>query len=137
MKIIKASAVTAKQAPATAFVGAVYQEELVGAPTPPSHLRINRVTFTPGGRTNWHTHPATQTLHVLTGVGRLQELGKPAQVLLPGDTAIIPPGVKHWHGAAPGHHFVHLALTETDDKGDYVVWLEPVSEADYAASANI
>jgi quercetin dioxygenase-like cupin family protein len=134
MKIVKAASLTAKQAPATAFVGTVYQEELIGTPPPPSRLRVNRVTFTPGARTNWHTHPATQTLHVLSGVGRLQELGKPLQILLPGDTASIPPGVKHWHGAAPGSHFVHLALTETDDKGEYVVWLEPVADADYTKS---
>ena len=69
-----------------------------------------RVTFTPGGRTNWHTHPATQTLHVLTGVGRLQELGKPAQALLPGDTAIIPPGVKHWRNWLPSTYYCTHAL---------------------------
>jgi quercetin dioxygenase-like cupin family protein len=137
MKIIKAADIKAKQGPANAFVGTVFAEELISAPQPPSRLRVNRVTFTPGGRTNWHTHPATQTLHVLSGVGRLQELGKTAQELLPGDTAVIPPGVKHWHGAAPGCHFVHLALTETDDNGDYVVWLEPVSEPDYAKSSQV
>jgi quercetin dioxygenase-like cupin family protein len=132
MKIVKAASITAKQAPATSFGGIVWQEELIGTPEKPSHLRVNRVTFTPGGRTNWHTHPVAQTLVCMSGVGRLVEAGKEVQELLPGDTAFIPAGVKHWHGAAPGCHFVHLALTETDAKGDYIAWLEPVSEADYA-----
>ncbi len=132
MKIVKAANVTAKAAPASYFGGVVFQEELIGSPEKPSNLRVNRVTFTPGGRTNWHTHPVAQTLHVLSGVGRLQEIGMPVHELLPGDTAVIPVGVKHWHGAAPGCHFVHLALTETDAKGEYIAWMEPVSEADYA-----
>jgi quercetin dioxygenase-like cupin family protein len=96
-----------------------------------SRLRASRVSFTPGGRTNWHTHAVGQVLYVLTGVGRYQALGGPVQVILPGDTVIIPPGLKHWHGAAPDHQMAHLAMSETSDKGEATTWLEPVSDADY------
>ena len=131
MKIHKANAQPSKAAPAKWFVGGVWADEVVAAPEAPSRLRVNRVTFLPGGRTNWHTHPIGQVLHILSGVGRLQEVGKLVQILMPGDTAVIAQGVKHWHGAAPGHTFVHLALTEADDKGETATWLEPVSDADY------
>ena len=66
--------------------------EEVFAPEAPSRLRASRVSFTPGGRTNWHTHAVGQVLYVLTGVGRYQTLGGPVQAILPGDTVVIPPG---------------------------------------------
>jgi quercetin dioxygenase-like cupin family protein len=97
----------------------------------PSRMRATRVSFTPGARTNWHTHPVGQVLYVLSGVGRYQEDGQAAVELLPGDTVIIPPDAKHWHGAAPGHLFSHLAMSEVTDKGEGTVWLEPVSDTDY------
>ena len=84
-----------------------------------------------GGRTNWHTHAVGQVLYVLTGVGRYQLEGEAPQVLLPGDTVIIPPGARHWHGGAPDHMMTHLAMSETDDKAAATTWLEPVSDADY------
>jgi quercetin dioxygenase-like cupin family protein len=131
MKIYKPSARPTKSAPADKFVGGVWQDELVPAPEAPSRLRVNKVSFMPGGRTNWHTHPVAQVLHVLSGVGRVQETGKPVRALFPGDTAVIGKDVKHWHGSAPGHSFVHLALTECDAAGESATWLEPVSDADY------
>jgi quercetin dioxygenase-like cupin family protein len=131
MKIFKPTARAAKAAPADKFVGGVWQDELVPAPEAPSRLRVNKVSFMPGGRTNWHTHPVAQILHVVSGVGRLQEVGKPAQILMPGDTAVIGKGVKHWHGAASGHTFSHIAMTECDDAGETATWLEPVSDDDY------
>ena len=72
-----------------------------------------------------------QVLYVLSGVGRYQTLGEEVQVLLPGDTVVIPPGVKHWHGAAPDHMMAHLAMSESNEKGEATTWLEPVSDADY------
>jgi quercetin dioxygenase-like cupin family protein len=105
--------------------------EEVYAPEAPSRLRASRVTFTPGGRTNWHTHAVGQVLYVLSGVGRYQMQGESVQLLLPGDTVVIPPGAKHWHGAAPDHMMAHLALSESDDKGQATTWLEAVSDADY------
>lgn len=132
MKIHRPADRASKVAPAKWFVGPVYQDELVGDPGAPSRLRVNKVSFMPGGRTNWHTHPVAQILYVLSGVGRLQEDGQPVRALLPGDTAVIGAGVKHWHGAAPANTFVHIAMTECDASGGYATWLEPVSDADYA-----
>ena len=94
-------------------------------------MRASKVTFTPGARTNWHTHAVGQVLHVLSGVGRYQLEGEPVQVLLPGDTVVIPPKARHWHGGAPDSMMTHLALSETSETGEATTWLEPVSEADY------
>jgi quercetin dioxygenase-like cupin family protein len=91
-----------------------------------------RVSFEPGARTAWHTHPLGQTLHVLTGVGRVQSEGGPVREIRPGDTVWIPPQEKHWHGAAPGNAMVHLAFQESLE-GSHVTWLEQVSEEDYRA----
>lgn len=89
------------------------------------------VTFEPGARTAWHTHPLGQTLIVTAGVGRVQQEGQAIQVIRPGDTVWIPPGVKHWHGAAAGNGMSHVAIAELLD-GSAVQWLEQVSEEDYA-----
>jgi len=94
-------------------------------------VRASRVTFTPGARTNWHTHAVGQILYVLSGVGRYQLQGEAVQVLLPGDTVIIPPQARHWHGGAPDHMMTHLAISETSAAGEATTWLEPVSDADY------
>jgi quercetin dioxygenase-like cupin family protein len=119
-----------KKAPDASFTGVVWQNE-VFAPEQPSRLRATRVTFTPGARTNWHTHAVGQILYVLSGVGRYQMEGEAVQVLLPGDTVVIPPGARHWHGGAPDQMMAHLALSETSDKGEATTWLEPVSDVDY------
>lgn len=129
-KIIRAGERATKTQPASSFVGTVYADEVVVG-EPPSRMRGTRVTFTPGARTNWHTHPVGQTLYCLHGVGRYQAVGEPLQELRPGDTVIIPPDVKHWHGSAPGQLFAHLALSEVSDTGEGTVWLEAVSDADY------
>jgi len=130
-RIMRAASRPTKKAPAANFTGGVLHEE-VFAPEQPSRLRASRVTFTPGGRTNWHTHAVGQVLYVLSGVGRYQMVGEAMQVLLPGDTVIIAPGAKHWHGAAPDHMMSHLAMSEANDKGEATTWLEPVSDQDYA-----
>ena len=85
------------------------------------------VTFEPGARSAWHTHPAGQRLVVMAGVGLTQEWGKPVQVIRPGDVVWCPPGVKHWHGAAPTTAMTHLAVTGTAD-GRNVTWMEKVSD---------
>lgn len=90
------------------------------------------VTFEPGARSAWHTHPAGQYLLVTAGVGRTQEEGKPIQELRPGDVVWCPPGVKHWHGAGPTTAMTHLAVTGTVD-GKNVTWMEKVSDAQYSA----
>ena len=90
------------------------------------------VTFEPGARSAWHTHPAGQRLVVLSGVGLTQELGKPVQVIRPGDVVACPPGVKHWHGAGPTTAMTHLAVTGYAD-GKNVTWMEKVSDEQYHA----
>ena len=130
-KVIPASARVTKQQPNTYFVGTVYADEVVVGEKP-SRMRATRVTFTPGGRTNWHTHPVGQVLWCLHGTGRVQQEGQPLLELQPGDTVTIPPNVRHWHGSAPGFLFAHLAMSEINDKGEGTVWLEPVSDADYS-----
>lgn len=90
------------------------------------------VTFAPGARSAWHTHPAGQRLVVTAGVGLVQEWGQPVQVIRPGDVVNCPPGVKHWHGAAPTTAMTHLAVTGMKD-GQNVNWMEKVSDAQYQA----
>ena len=88
------------------------------------------VTFEPGARSAWHTHPKGQRLVVTSGVGLTQEWGKAVQVLRPGDAVWCPPGVKHWHGAAPTTAMTHLAVTGSLD-GKNVTWMEKVSDEQY------
>lgn len=105
-------------------------------PVWPADTSINAsgglVTFEPGARSAWHTHPAGQRLVVTTGVGLTQEWGKPVQVIRPGDVVWCPPGVKHWHGAAPTTGMTHLAVTGTVD-GKNVTWMGKVTDAQYNA----
>ncbi|GAA0739749.1 (R)-mandelonitrile lyase [Ideonella azotifigens] len=90
------------------------------------------VTFEPGARSAWHSHPKGQQLVVLSGFGRTQELGKPVQELRPGDVVWCPPGVKHWHGASPTTAMTHIAVTGTAN-GKNVEWMEKVSDEQYTA----
>jgi len=131
-RIIRSSDFVTKTAPADKFVGQVMQDQ-VFVPEDPSRLRATRVTFLPGGRTNWHTHAVGQVLYVLSGVGRYQLEGQPVQEIRPGDTVVIPPNSRHWHGASPDCMMCHLALSESDDSGAATEWLEPVSDDDFNA----
>lgn len=88
------------------------------------------VTFEPGARTAWHTHPLGQTLIVTAGCGRVQLLGGPIEEIRPGDIVWIEPGEKHWHGAAPTTAMTHIAIAEALD-GKVVDWMEKVSDEDY------
>ena len=117
--------------PPSWFTGAVR----VDAPfkgTAPARVSGATVTFEPGARTAWHTHPLGQTLIVTAGAGRVQESGKPVQVIKAGDTVWIPPGVKHWHGAAATTGMTHVAVAEALD-GKVVDWLEQVSDQEYGS----
>jgi quercetin dioxygenase-like cupin family protein len=111
------------------FTGTVWQDPIVEAPEP-ARVRAVRVSFDPGARTAWHTHPLGQTLHLVSGVGRVQAWGGPVREIKAGDTVWIPPGEKHWHGAAPRHGMVHIAIHEALN-GVQVNWLEKVSDDDY------
>ena len=121
-----------RRASADWFTGTVWQDAIIEAPSP-ARIRAVRVSFEPGSRTAWHTHPLGQTLHVLSGIGRVQPWGGPVREIRPGDTVWIPPDEKHWHGAAPTIGMVHLALHEHLD-GVHVTWLEQVSDEDYAVA---
>ncbi|MEL6297581.1 MAG: cupin domain-containing protein [Pseudomonadota bacterium] len=132
MEIIKANARPSAKANADYFGGDVYQDPIY-QPDEPARARSLRVTFMPGGRTNWHTHPLGQTLYVLSGVGRIQKEGEPVIEIREGDTVWIPPGEKHWHGAAPDRMMVHIAIQEALD-GSNITWLEAVADEDYAAA---
>lgn len=108
------------------FTGSVRVDPLVGA-VPPGRASAAVVTFEPGARTHWHTHPLGQTLFVLSGAGRVQHDGGPIQAIRAGDVVRIGPGERHWHGASPTTAMAHLAITETLDGTD-VEWLEPVAD---------
>lgn len=115
--------------PADWFTGTVR----VDAPfkgTAPAAVSGATVTFEPGARTAWHTHPLGQTLIVTAGTGWVQESGKAVQVIKPGDTVWIAPHVKHWHGATATTAMTHIAIAEVQD-GKVVDWMEQVSEAEY------
>lgn len=98
--------------------------------SPPARVSGGTVTFEPGARTAWHTHPLGQTLIVTAGAGLVQHWGGSIQEIAPGDTVWIPPGVKHWHGASPTTAMTHIAISETLD-GKTVEWMEQVSDEQY------
>ena len=129
-RIMRAASLPTTKADAANFVGHVLSDPVWG-PEGPSKLRASRVSFMPGGRTNWHKHAVGQILYVLSGVGRYQLEGEPVQEIRSGDTVVIPPNARHWHGAAPHTMMCHLAMSETDDQGRATTWLEPVSDGDY------
>jgi quercetin dioxygenase-like cupin family protein len=118
-----------RRAPKEWFTGTVLQDPIIAAETP-ARLVVNRVSFEPGARTNWHTHPLGQTLYVISGVGRVQTKGGPMREIRPGDVVWIPPGEKHWHGGAPTTSMTHLAMQESLD-GKTADWMEPVTDAEY------
>jgi quercetin dioxygenase-like cupin family protein len=130
MTVLRASQRPTKQQPAANFTGEVFSDEIVTGKSP-SRMRASVVSFTPGGRTAWHSHPVGQTLYCLSGAGRVQFEGGPVQELRPGDTVQIPPDTRHWHGAAPDKLFAHLAMSELNDKGEGTRWFEKVSDTDY------
>ncbi len=131
MKITPSGSVPTRRAPASYFTGTVWLDPVVEAPAP---ARINavRVTFEPGARTAWHTHPLGQTLYVVAGCGRVQTEGEPVREIRAGDVVWIPPGEKHWHGAGPDTMMVHLAMQEAEN-GCAAAWLEPVTDAQFNA----
>jgi quercetin dioxygenase-like cupin family protein len=111
------------------FTGSVRLDPLL-QPHPPARAVGTSVTFEPGARTAWHTHPLGQTLIVTAGCGRAQRWGGPNEENRPGDVIWIPAGEKHWHGAAPTTAMTHIAIQEQLD-GKAVEWLEKVSDEQY------
>jgi quercetin dioxygenase-like cupin family protein len=131
MDIKPLGSMPSRRTPADYFTGTVWQEPIIEAPAP-ARIRGAWVRFEPRARTAWHTHPLGQTLHVVSGVGRVALWGGPVREIRAGDTVWIPPNEKHWHGAAPKNRMVHLAMQEALD-GSHVTWMEHVTDAQYAA----
>jgi quercetin dioxygenase-like cupin family protein len=115
--------------PADWFTGDVRIDPLFRAPEP-ARVQCASVTFQPGARTAWHTHPLGQTLLITSGLGWVQREGGPVEEVHPGDVVWFAPGEKHWHGATPASALTHIAIQEALD-GQAVTWLEHVSPAQY------
>jgi quercetin dioxygenase-like cupin family protein len=129
MKVIRKDEVARFQAPGTVFTGEVWVDPVVDAPAP-GRTGSSRVSFTPGARTYWHSHPLGQILHVLSGEGFVQWQDGPAYVIREGDSVWIGPDEVHAHGAAPGSAMCHMAITErTADGAGY--FLGPVTDEEY------
>ncbi|WP_068299997.1 cupin domain-containing protein [Pararhodobacter sp. CCB-MM2] len=130
MKIIRAGATDSATGNPEYFTGKVRLDPVIASELT-GRVSAASVTFEPGARTAWHTHPAGQTLIVTAGVGRVQRDGGPVEEIRPGDVIWFEPGERHWHGAGPTTGMTHLAIHEVVD-GSAVTWLEPVSDTDYA-----
>ena len=129
MEIKRAGSQPSGKGPADWFTGAVRIDPLF-APPEPARAAGNLVTFEPGARTAWHTHPLGQTLIVISGLGRVQRDGGPIEEIRPGDVVWFAPGEKHWHGASPTTAMSHIAIQEKLN-GSPVDWLEHVTDEQY------
>ena len=129
MLIKKIGSQSSLKGPSDWFTGTVRIDPLFPV-TESARAAGNAVTFEPGARTAWHTHPLGQILIVTAGCGRVQREGGPIEVIHPGDDVWFEPGEKHWHGAAPTTAMTHIAIQESLN-GTAVDWLEPVSDAQY------
>lgn len=127
MNITRNATRNSKRGPAEYFTGEVWLDEIAGAGAA-SRVRAVRVTFSPGARTAWHTHPHGQTLQILSGIARVQKAGGPIEEAHPGDVVWFEPSERHWHGAAPGSLMVHLAIQQADEAGQTATWLEHVTD---------
>ncbi|WP_343226889.1 (R)-mandelonitrile lyase [Luteolibacter flavescens] len=131
MRIQRAGSQPSGKGPAGWFTGAVRIDPLF-QPEGAARAAAASVTFEPGTRTAWHTHPLGQTLIVTAGKGRVQREGGPIEEIFPGDVVWFPPGLRHWHGATPTTGMTHIAIQEQLD-GKVVEWLEQVSDEEYGA----
>lgn len=129
MEIKRVGSQPSGKGPSDYFTGTVRIDPLFES-AEPARVAGASVTFEPGARTAWHTHPLGQTLIVTAGIGRAQRLGGPIEEIRPGDVVWFPPGVKHWHGASPTTAMTHIAIQERLD-GKTVEWLEQVPEDEY------
>jgi quercetin dioxygenase-like cupin family protein len=131
MEIKRSGSQPSGKGPAEYFTGTVRIDPLFQANDPARALGVS-VTFEPGARTAWHTHPLGQTLIVTAGCGWAQHWGGPVEEIRPGDVVWFPPGEKHWHGATPTTAMTHIAIVEQLD-GKAADWLEKVSDEQYHA----
>lgn len=131
MEIFRAGGRPSAAGPADWFTGRVRVDPLFN-PAAPDRVQGAHVTFDPGARTAWHTHPLGQTLIVTFGRGRVQREGGPIEEIRQGDVVWFAPGERHWHGASPDAGMSHIALQEVQG-GQVVAWLEHVTDAEYDA----
>jgi quercetin dioxygenase-like cupin family protein len=131
MEIKRCGSQPSGKGPAEWFTGTVRIDPLFSSPDPTQAAGAS-VTFEPGARTAWHTHPLGQTLIVTAGCGRVQHAGAPVEEIRPGDVVWFPPAEKHWHGASPTTAMTHIAIQERLD-GKNVDWLEKVTDEQYGA----
>jgi quercetin dioxygenase-like cupin family protein len=129
MEIKRSGSQPSRKGPAEYFTGAVRVDPLFQAGDP-ARVSGGQVTFEPGARTAWHTHPLGQTLLITSGLGWVQHEGGPIEEVRPGDVVWFPAGLKHWHGATPTTAMTHIAITESRD-GKNVDWMEKVSDEQY------
>jgi len=129
MEIKRIGTQPSAQGPSDWFTGTVRIDPLF-QPNAPARAAGASVTFEPGARTAWHTHPLGQTLIIMAGCGRVQREGGPVETVYPGDVVWFAPGEKHWHGASPTTALTHIAVQEQLD-GKVVDWLEKVTEEQY------
>ena len=131
MEIKRNGSQPSNKGPADWFTGTVRIDPLIQASSP-ARVAGASVTFEPGARTAWHTHPLGQTLIVIAGCGRAQRWDEPIEEIRPGDVIWIPPGEKHWHGSAPTTAMTHIAIQENLD-GKVVEWMEKVTDEQYGS----
>jgi quercetin dioxygenase-like cupin family protein len=129
MEIRRSGSQPSSKGAADYFTGTVRIDPLFQAAAP-SRVQCVTVTFEPGARTAWHTHPLGQTLVVIAGAGRAQRSGGPIEEIRPGDVIWFAPGERHWHGAAPTTALTHIAIQEQLD-GKAAEWMEQVSDEQY------
>lgn len=129
IEIKRAGSRPSQKGPEDWFTGTVRIDPLFQTPEP-ARASGAQVTFEPGARTAWHTHPLGQTLIVTSGLGWVQREGGPVEEIRPGDVVWFPPGLKHWHGASPTTAMTHIAIQEAQN-GSPVTWMEKVSDDQY------
>ena len=132
MEIVRVGSRPSAKGPPEWFTGGVRIDPLCNA-FDPARVQSASVTFEPGARTAWHTHPLGQTLVVTAGLSRVQRAGGPVEEIRQGDVVWFAPGEKHWHGAAPATAMTHIAIQEVEN-GKVVDWLEHVPSAEYGAA---
>ena len=133
MDIVRSGSRPSGKGPSDWFTGTVRIDPLFSAPAP-ARVAGASVTFEPGARTAWHTHPLGQTLIVTAGFGLAQREGGPIEEIRAGDVVWFAPGEKHWHGASPTTAMTHIAIQEAFD-GKAVDWMEHVTDAQYAPAS--
>jgi quercetin dioxygenase-like cupin family protein len=134
MNITRSGSQPSNAGPAEYFTGSVRIDSAFQR-SPPARVAGAIVTFEPGARTAWHTHPLGQTLIVTSGLGRVQRAGGPIEDIRPGDVVWIEPGERHWHGASPTTAMTHVAIQEQLD-GRAVEWMEHVTDEQYRSASS-